>query len=96
MLTVTLQVNDLPLDQYCRDLQCELDVLTAIPRADRSWDFDSGKYGGNWALQKNNVAMFPARKSTHPLIRLSSSINGTRLLFCSFTKHSRASMYEIR
>jgi predicted membrane chloride channel (bestrophin family) len=53
-------VNDLPLDQYCRELQSELDVLTSVPRADRSWDFSSAGTGNSsWALLEKNQAMFP-------------------------------------
>lgn len=58
-------VNDLPLETYCRELQCDLDVLTSIARAERSWNFEQGAQepAETWLQQDRNKPLFPLSNS---------------------------------
>lgn len=55
-------VNDLPLDSYCRELQGDLDVLTSISRAERSWNV-RGTDGAPWLRHPRNMVMWPLSAS---------------------------------
>lgn len=44
-----LDVNDLPLDQYCRELSADFDVLTRAPAPE----------AGDWIKASSNRVMFP-------------------------------------
>ena len=56
-------VNDLPLDQYCRELQGDLDVLTSISRAERTWDTRANPTSALWLQHHQNKVLWPLSAS---------------------------------
>ncbi|ETN38715.1 uncharacterized protein HMPREF1541_06753 [Cyphellophora europaea CBS 101466] len=56
-------VNDLPLDQYCRELQGDLDVLTSISRTERSWNIGAGAGAAQWLSHHQNKVLWPLSAS---------------------------------
>jgi ion channel-forming bestrophin family protein len=56
-------VNDLPLDSYCRELQGDLDVLTSISRSERSWTVNGPAGGAAWLQHANNKVLWPLSAS---------------------------------
>lgn len=53
-------VNDLPLDQYCRELSGDLDVLTSISRSERTWNT---RVGAQWLQHPSNKVLWPLSAS---------------------------------